>query len=615
MKAQFRVLQVPSGAAVGGVTATLRDINSGAALATAITDTDGFVSFTLNGTPPPCQVQITKAGETRLLSSQPTGPAGAFDVSEMQRVLQAVGGASGGVSAISGSGLDVTTTGAANRSVTVGTGTAVTPEGFLFVAYTTTVLAVPAPTSPATNATFYVVVDGSSAAVSLGQTQLKVVESVAANQTKLAEVVSRSSSEVIAAADINNAGRPLLLQGIRTTQGALATSTALASPVTLTSEFVFINLSTLQTSLTLPSGTWDVTASVIASTNGEVELAPWAGTAPNQGAVVASGTGVSQVGGVLIETGVAGGSARSYGAKARRRSGGLAGDYTLTRGTVYTNPTVPLNYPYDVAKASYVYISNGDSAHVQIWNGSGTAYIGKFGKNGTANGEFRFPIGITTDNTFVWVVDSGNNRVQRLSISGSTLSYSGKFGSSGTGTGDFSSAQAIAYGGGFLYVTDLGRDKILRFNTSGVFQNEWGGYGSATTQFNEPYGVAVDGSGNVLVADLVNDRISKFTSTGTFISSFATSNPRNVEVDAAGNIWVTSSADDTVRVYSSGGTLLATSTWASYPNGMVVNGSNMLVVNGSTTGFANGGAIASFSVTGDYEVNAATLSVTAVPRR
>lgn len=614
MKARFRVLQVPSATAIGGLTAVLRAISSGDALATAITDTDGFVEFQFNGTPPPCQVQITKAGETRLLSSQPTGPAGAFDVSEMQRVLKAIGGATGGVSAVEGSGLEVTTTGAANRTVSVGTGAAITPDGFLFVAYAPTVLTVPAPTSPAASATFFVVVDGSTTASSLGQTQLKVVESVGASQTKLAEVVSRSGSEVVAAADIQTGTRPLLLQGIATAQPAVAASSTLAAPVTLTSTTA-ANLSTLQTSLALPSGTWDVTAFVIASTNGEVELAPWAGTTAGTSTFVASGTGVSQAGGVLIETGVAGGSARSYGASARRRSGGLAGDYTLTRGTSYVNSTVPLNYPYDVAKSSsYLYIANGESDHIQIWNTS-NAYIGKFGKTGTANGEFRFPTGVATDTIFVWVVDSNNARVQSLYASTSSLQYSSKFGASGTGSGQFSVPWGIAYGNNSLYVTDVGRDRVLRFNTSGVFQNEWGGYGSSTSQFINPYGIAVDGSGNVLVADSGNDRISKFTSTGTFVSSFATSNPLNVEVDAAGNIWVTSSADDAVRVYSSDGVLLATATWASFPNGMVVSGSQMIVVNGSTNNLSNGGAFAYYSLTGDYEVNAATLSVTAVPRR
>lgn len=612
MRLQFRIQDIPDGNPISGLSATLRSLGTGEALASDISDSDGFVSFTLNGTPPPCQVQITKGAETRFISSQVEGPAGAFDLSEMERVLQGIGTANGGISAVSGSALEVTSTGVSNRSVTVGTGVAVTPDGYLFVAYEPTVVSIPAPTG--SSSTFYVVVDGSTDSVSLGQTQLKVTTAVAANQVRLATVVSRDSSQVILPADIQTATRPLLLQGIATTQPALVASSALSAPVTLTSTTA-VNLSTLQTSLTLPSGTWDVTASVIAFTNGEVELAPWAGTSAGTATFVASGTGVSQAGGVLVETGVSGGSARSYGASARRRSGGLAGDYTLTRGTVYTNPTVPLNYPYDMALgASYLYISNGESDHIQIWS-LANGYIGKFGKTGTANGEFNFPRGITVSGSSLWVVDTNNDRVQRLTISGSSLSFTSKFGTSGTGTGDFSYPSAIAYGGGFLYVTDLQRHRVLRFNTSGVFQNEWGGYGSSTSQLNQPYGIAVDGGGNVLVAETGNDRISKFTSTGTFISSFATSNPLNVEVDPAGNIWVTSSADDAVRVYSSGGVLLVYATWASYPNGMVVSGSQMIVVNGSTNNLSNSGAFAYFTLAGDYEVNAATLSVTAVPRR
>lgn len=612
MRLQFRIQDIPDGNPISGLSATLRSLSTGEALASDISDSDGFVSFTLNGTPPPCQVQITKGAETRFISSQVEGPAGAFDLSEMERVLQGIGTANGGISAVSGSALEVTSTGVSNRSVTVGTGVAVTPDGYLFVAYEPTVVSIPAPTG--SSSTFYVVVDGSTDSVSLGQTQLKVTTAVAANQVRLATVVSRDSSQVILPADIQTATRPLLLQGIATTQPALVASSALSAPVTLTSTTA-VNLSTLQTSLTLPSGTWDVTASVIAFTNGEVELAPWAGTSAGTATFVASGTGVSQAGGVLVETGVSGGSARSYGASARRRSGGLAGDYTLTRGTVYTNPTVPLNYPYDMALgASYLYISNGESDHIQIWS-LANGYIGKFGKTGTANGEFNFPRGITVSGSSLWVVDTNNDRVQRLTISGSSLSFTSKFGTSGTGTGDFSYPSAIAYGGGFLYVTDLQRHRVLRFNTSGVFQNEWGGYGSSTSQLNQPYGIAVDGGGNVLVAETGNDRISKFTSTGTFISSFATSNPLNVEVDPAGNIWVTSSADDAVRVYSSGGVLLVYATWASYPNGMVVSGSQMIVVNGSTNNLSNSGAFAYFTLAGDYEVNAATLSVTAVPRR
>lgn len=613
MKVALMIQDVPTAKAIPGVTATLRSLATGEALASGISDDDGMVEFQLNGTPPPCQVQITKAGETRLLSSQPTGPAGAFDVSEMQRVLQAIGGATGGVSAVEGSGLEVTTTGAANRSVSVGTGTAITPDGFLFVAYAPTVLTVPAPTSPATSATFFVVVDGSTTASSLGQTQLKVVESVGSGQTKLAEVVSRSGSEVVAAADIQTGTRPLLLQGIQTTQGVITATTAQTTPTLLSAGNAPSRL--MHSYVTLPAGTWDVTVSVLASTNGEIGInAQWSQfDNPGSGAAMRSGPGVSQVSHVVASNGNAGGS--TWQASAWVTAAGSAGEYTLTRQSLSTNAIVPLNYPQDVAVGtSYFYVTNQDDHHVQVWT-VGKSYVSKFGVNGTANGQFRFPKGIALSGSSVWVVDSGNDRVQRLTASGSTLSFTSKFGTSGTGSGDFASPSGIAYGGGFLYVTDISRHRVLRFNTSGVFQNEWGGFGTATSQFSSPYGVAVDGSGNVLVADSGNDRISKFTSTGTFISSFATSNPLNVEVDAAGNIWVTSSADDAVRVYSSGGALLAAATWASFPNGMAVSGAQMIVVNGSTTGVADGGALGFYALTGSYEVTSATLSVTAVPRR
>ena len=41
-----------------------------------------------------------------------------------------------------------------------------------------------------------------------------------------------------------------------------------------------------------------------------------------------------------------------------------------------------------------------------------------------------------------------------------------------------------------------------------------------------PYGVAIDSSGNVWVADTANDRIQEFTSGGAFIQTFGTTRQR-----------------------------------------------------------------------------------------
>jgi len=50
-----------------------------------------------------------------------------------------------------------------------------------------------------------------------------------------------------------------------------------------------------------------------------------------------------------------------------------------------------------------------------------------------------------------------------------------------------------------------------------VFERKWGSSGSGDGQMINPFGVAVDGFGNVYVADYGNDRIQKFASTGALV--------------------------------------------------------------------------------------------------
>jgi DNA-binding beta-propeller fold protein YncE len=63
-----------------------------------------------------------------------------------------------------------------------------------------------------------------------------------------------------------------------------------------------------------------------------------------------------------------------------------------------------------------------------------------------------------------------------------------------------------------VYVADSGNNRILMFTSSGAYLTQWGTRGTGNGQFNRPYGVAVDGSGNVYVADTNNNRIQVFGS-------------------------------------------------------------------------------------------------------
>jgi tripartite motif-containing protein 71 len=61
-----------------------------------------------------------------------------------------------------------------------------------------------------------------------------------------------------------------------------------------------------------------------------------------------------------------------------------------------------------------------------------------------------------------------------------------------------------------VFVAEEVGNRVQKFTNTGTFLTKWGSQGNGDGQFNFPYGVAVDGSGNVFVAEYNNDRVQKF---------------------------------------------------------------------------------------------------------
>jgi streptogramin lyase len=155
---------------------------------------------------------------------------------------------------------------------------------------------------------------------------------------------------------------------------------------------------------------------------------------------------------------------------------------------------------------------------------------------------------------WMYVADSGNNRVVKLGTGGR---YLGSWGGLGTSPGQFEHPQGIAVDGhGNVYVADTGNNRIEKFSQSGGLLTTWGTKGSGPGQFDAPSGVAVGGSGNVFVADRNNKRIEKFSPSGQLLavwrafipqqpcnpgfcppSGFGPTGPYAVTVDRAGNVY------------------------------------------------------------------------------
>jgi len=178
----------------------------------------------------------------------------------------------------------------------------------------------------------------------------------------------------------------------------------------------------------------------------------------------------------------------------------------------------------------------------------------------------------------LYVVDSGNNLLWKISPAGSVSGFVGDrdgFGNTdGTGAvARFSSPSGAAldqYGN--LFVADS-RNNVIRKITPGGVTTTFAGMDSnqggssdgpgASAQFNFPTGVAVDKSGNVYVADTGNSTIRKITSSG-IVSTFAGSagaigsadgasaaalfnSPEGVAVDQNGYVYIADSENFTIR--------------------------------------------------------------------
>jgi hypothetical protein len=188
-----------------------------------------------------------------------------------------------------------------------------------------------------------------------------------------------------------------------------------------------------------------------------------------------------------------------------------------------------------------------------------------FGSGGHGNSEFSEPRGVAVgevggSNGNVYVVDSGNNRVEVFSSTGTYLS---QFNGSAAPTGAFSSPQWIAVdnsvnpldpSAGDVYVTDNGHKAIDKFSSSGTYIGQII-QGSGGGPFGELFGVAADAQGQVWayqesgeIDDYSDALENQFLANRS--SPFGTSS--GFAVDAEDDLYVNRGAEVIAKLTSSG---------------------------------------------------------------
>ena len=261
--------------------------------------------------------------------------------------------------------------------------------------------------------------------------------------------------------------------------------------------------------------------------------------------------------------------------------------------------------------------------------GAVTTLAGQPGVKGSSNGvsgsaQFWRPTGITLDSsTNIYVVDSGNHIIRKITPAGMVTTLAGTAGIYGyadgtNGSAKFRSPAGIAAdAGSTLYVADFGNAVIRKITPAGVVTT-FAGMASTnispdgsnnTSVFLMPCGVAVDSSTNVYVADTGNDTIRIVTPAGVVstLAGFAGvpgaadgisntahfSFPHGIAVDAASNVYVADTFNWTVRKITPAGLVSTVAGTAGscgvaddkgpgaqffYPYGVAIDGASNLYV-------------------------------------
>ena len=220
-------------------------------------------------------------------------------------------------------------------------------------------------------------------------------------------------------------------------------------------------------------------------------------------------------------------------------------------------------------------LGSSTSFAAQLTLTAGTVYstwVGLAGAPGAIDGtgtvaRLRQPTSIAIDASGnVYIADSANHVIRKVSSGGAVTTFAGLAGLSGTADGFQTVARFNTPSGvtldtsGNVYVADTGNHTIRRISPEGQVTTLAGSGGlignadgtGAAARFSFPFDLTVDSAGNLYVADTLNHAIRKIVISTGVVTTFVPASaglqfPSGVALDAALNLYVSDSRNHVIR--------------------------------------------------------------------
>ena len=202
------------------------------------------------------------------------------------------------------------------------------------------------------------------------------------------------------------------------------------------------------------------------------------------------------------------------------------------------------------------------------------------GNSGIGHGQMSAPSGVAVDTAGnIYVADTANNQIEEFTSLGLFVRALTAGGSTASAPGfamNHPSGVAVDSSGN-IYVADTGNNQVEKLSPDGTLLATFSaagfvpGGGSAARKMKSPAAVAIDATGDIFVADRGDNQIVELSSTGTFLKAFTATGlgsgpqavmngPSGVALDANGNIYVADTGNSQIEELSPGGSLRATFT-------------------------------------------------------
>ena len=246
-----------------------------------------------------------------------------------------------------------------------------------------------------------------------------------------------------------------------------------------------------------------------------------------------------------------------------------------------------------------LYITDLDNNRVRRVDAAGmiatVAGTGDYGSRGdggpAAQAALHWPEGVALDGQGnLYIADGGNHRVRRVDAAGTiaTVAGTGAEGFGGDGgpatQAELAGPAGVALDGqGNLYIAEFYNHRVRRVDAAGTIATVagtgaegFGGDGGPATQAELawPYGVALDGEGNLYIADHGNHRVRRVDAAGTIATVAGTGAegfggdggpatatqtelawPAGLALDGQGNLYIADHGNDRVRRVDAAGTI------------------------------------------------------------